>query len=110
MGKLRFLKTQIEAGLPAQQVAAKTVGRYGLFYITIIVMIGVGASLWLDESKIAAVIGLVSAALTGIISMLAGVAETQDPFRKDSDPPPPVDDDRYATETLDQNKSGNTNS
>jgi RNA-binding protein YlmH len=38
------------------------------------VVVGVGASIVLDESKIAAVIGLVSAALTALISMLNGVA------------------------------------
>ena len=37
-------------------------------------MVGVGASLMLEESKIAAVIGLVSAALTALISMLNGIA------------------------------------
>ena len=37
-------------------------------------VIGVGASLFLEESKIAAVIGLVSAALTALISMLNGIA------------------------------------
>lgn len=37
-------------------------------------VVGVGASLALEESKIAAVIGLVSAALTALISMLNGIA------------------------------------
>jgi len=43
-------------------------------YITIIVIVGVLASLALEESKVAAVIGLVSAALTALISMLNGIA------------------------------------
>ena len=43
-------------------------------YITAIVVVGVGASLVLEESKIAAVIGLVSAALTALIAMLNGIA------------------------------------
>jgi hypothetical protein len=37
-------------------------------------VVGVGASLLLEESKIAAVIGLVSAALTALIAMLNGIA------------------------------------
>jgi hypothetical protein len=40
----------------------------------LIVVVGVGASLLLEESKIAAVIGLVSAALTALIAMLNGIA------------------------------------
>ncbi len=58
----------------AKEVAGKAIGKYGLAYITAIVVVGVGASLALEESKIAAVIGLVSAALTALISMLNGIA------------------------------------
>jgi hypothetical protein len=45
-----------------------------LFYITLIVVIGVGASLFLEESKIAAVMGLLGSALVALISMLNGIA------------------------------------
>lgn len=65
------MQTQPE---PAKEVAGKAIGRWGLLCITIIVLIGVGASLFLEESKIAAVIGLVSAALTALIAMLNGIA------------------------------------
>ena len=65
---------RLEAQSSAKDVAGKAIGKHGLAYITAIVVIGVGASLFLEESKIAAVIGLVSAALTALISMLNGIA------------------------------------
>lgn len=65
---------RLEAQSPAKEVAGKAIGKHGLAYITAIVVVGVGASLVLEESKIAAVIGLVSAALTALISMLNGIA------------------------------------
>ena len=65
---------RLNAQQTAREVAGKAIGRWGLVCITIIVLIGVGASLYLDESKIAAVIGLVSAALTALIAMLNGIA------------------------------------
>lgn len=65
---------RLEAHSPAKEVAGKAIGKHGLAYITLIVVVGVGASVMLDESKIAAVIGLVSAALTALISMLNGIA------------------------------------
>jgi hypothetical protein len=66
---------RLEAESTAKEVAGKAIGKNGLAYITAIVVVGVGASLMLEESKIAAVIGLVSAALTALISMLNGIAE-----------------------------------
>lgn len=65
---------RLEAQSAAKEVAGKAIGKHGLAYITAIVIVGVGASLVLDESKIAAVIGLVSAALTALIAMLNGIA------------------------------------
>ena len=65
---------RLEAESTAKEVAGKAIGKNGLAYITAIVVVGVGASIVLDESKIAAVIGLVSAALTALISMLNGIA------------------------------------
>ena len=58
----------------AKEVAGKAIGRQGLFYITFIVVIGVGASLFLDESKIAAVMGLLGMSLTALIALLTSVA------------------------------------
>lgn len=78
---LKMFKAQAQAELnrletqsTAKEVAGKAIGKHGLAYITAIVCVGVGASLVLDESKIAAVIGLVSAALTALIAMMNGIA------------------------------------
>ena len=65
---------RLEANSTAKEVAGKAIGKHGLAYITAIVVIGVGASLFLEESKIAAVMGLLGAALTALISMLNGIA------------------------------------
>ena len=45
-------QTYIES---AKEVAGKAIGKHGLIYITIIVIVGVGASIILEESKMAAV-------------------------------------------------------
>lgn len=81
MDDIKLLKAQakaelnrLEANSTAKEVAGKAIGKHGLAYITAIVIVGVGASLMLEESKIAAVIGLVSAALTALIAMLNGIA------------------------------------
>lgn len=81
MDDLQMFKAQakaelnrLEAESTAKEVAGKAIGKHGLMYITLIVVVGVGASLMLEESKIAAVIGLVSAALTALIAMLNGIA------------------------------------
>lgn len=65
---------RLEAQSPAKDVAGRAIGKQGLFYITFIVCIGVGASIVLDNEKIAAVMGLLGAALTALISMLNGIA------------------------------------
>lgn len=64
-------QTYIES---AKEVAGKAIGKHGLIYITIIVAMGVAASIVLDEGKMAAVMGLLGASLTALISMLNGVA------------------------------------
>jgi hypothetical protein len=65
---------RLEAQQTAKEVAGKSIGRYGLFFITLIVVIGVAASLELDEGKMAAVMGLLGASLTALISMLNNIA------------------------------------
>jgi len=65
---------RLEAQSTAKEVAGKAIGTQGLFSITFIVVIGVLASLALDSDKIAAVMGLLGAALTALISMLNGIA------------------------------------
>jgi ABC-type proline/glycine betaine transport system ATPase subunit len=65
---------KMEANSPAKDVEGRAIGKHGLFYITLIVVIGVGASLFLEEGKIAAVMGLLGSALVALISMLNGIA------------------------------------
>jgi hypothetical protein len=81
--ELAVIKAQAEVELKrlhaensAKEVAGKAIGEGGLFYITLIISIGVGASIVLDSDKIAAVMGLLGAALTALISMLNGIAGT----------------------------------
>jgi hypothetical protein len=69
---------RIEGNSPAKEVAGKSIGKYGLFYITLIVVIGVVSSLQLDNEKIAAVMGLLGASLTALISMLNNIAGASD--------------------------------
>ena len=78
---IELLKVQIKAELQrleaqssAKDVAGKAIGKDGLKYITVIVVIGVASSLVLDTDKIAAVMGLLGASLTALISMLNGIA------------------------------------
>lgn len=80
---IEFFKAQAQAELnrleaqsSAKDVAGKAIGKDGLKYITAIVLIGVVASLFLDGEKIAAVMGLLGASLTALISMLNGIAGT----------------------------------
>jgi hypothetical protein len=78
---LELFKAQVQAELnrleaksSAKEVAGKAIGKDGLKYITAIVVIGVLSSLALDSEKIAAVMGLLGASLTALISMLNGIA------------------------------------
>jgi hypothetical protein len=81
MDEIKLLREQaraelarLEAHSSAKEVAGKAIGKHGLLYITVIVVVAVGASIVLEESKIAAVIGLASAALTALIALLNGIA------------------------------------
>ncbi len=65
---------KLEATSPAKEVAGKAIGKFGLAAIVAIVVIGVVASLWLEESKMAAVMGLLGASLTALIQMLNSIA------------------------------------
>ena len=65
---------RLEAQSSAKDVAGKAIGKHGLAYITIIVIVSVIASVMLENEKIAAVMGLLGSALTALISMLNGIA------------------------------------
>jgi hypothetical protein len=62
----------------SKEVASKYIGKYGLFYIVLIVAIAVGSSLYLPESAITAVMTMIGGALVAIISMLQGITGTKD--------------------------------
>lgn len=92
---------KIEANSSAKEVASKYIGKYGLVYITIIVLIGVGSSAFLSESAITAVMTMIGGALVALISMLQGITGTKEKEEKpelkviqslierlDSTPPP----------------------
>ena len=72
--KVQAELNRLEAQASAKDVAGKAIGKDGLKYITVIVVIGVVSSLALDPDKIAAVMGLLGASLTALISMLNGIA------------------------------------
>ena len=72
--KVQAELNRLEAQSSAKDVAGKAIGKHGLAYITVIVVIGVLSSLALDTDKIAAVMGLLGASLTALISMLNGIA------------------------------------
>ena len=80
-GSIELFKAQVAAELnrfeaqsSAKEVAGKAIGKHGLAYITVIVVIGVASSLVLEGEKIAAVMGLLGASLTALISMLNNIA------------------------------------
>ena len=60
----------------AKEVAGKSIGRHGLAYITLIVLIGVGASAFLSDAAITAVMTMIGGALVALINMMNGVAGT----------------------------------
>lgn len=76
MAQAKIELAKMEAQSSAKDVAGKAIGKNGLFYITLIVVIGVVSSLFLENEKIAAVMGLLGASLTALISMLNGIAGT----------------------------------
>ena len=66
----------------AKEVAGKAIGKYGLAYITAIVLIGVGSSYFLSESAITAVMTMVGGALVALINMMNGIAGTAEKEEK----------------------------
>ena len=65
----------------AKEVAGKSIGKFGLFYITLIVLIGVASSYFLPEAAITAVMTMIGGALVAIINMMnhiAGAVEKQE--------------------------------
>jgi len=73
---------RLEAASSAKEVAGKSIGKHGLIYITAIASLGIIASLYLEEAKIAAVMGLLGSSLTALISMLSNIAGATDKQEK----------------------------
>jgi len=66
----------------AKEVAGKSIGRFGLAYITGIVLIGVGASAFLPDAAITAVMTMIGGALVALINMMQGITGTKDKEEK----------------------------
>ena len=73
---------RLEAESTAKEVAGKSIGRFGLFYITLIVLIGVGSSYFLSDSAITAVMTMIGGALVALINMMNGIAGTAEKQEK----------------------------
>lgn len=73
---------KIEAASSSKEVASKAIGKWGLFYITLIVLIGVGSSYFLNESAITAVMTMIGGALVALISMLQSITATKEKEEK----------------------------
>lgn len=73
---------KLESQSSAREVASKSIGKYGLAYITLIILIGVGSSAFLPEASITAVMTMVGGALVALISMLQGITGTQEKEEK----------------------------
>ena len=73
---------EVKPAETAKEVAGKSIGRFGLFYITLIVLIGVGSSYFLSDQAITAVMTMVGGALVAIINMMNGIAGTAEKQEK----------------------------
>ena len=77
---IKLLKAQaaveldrLEAQATAREVASKAIGKEALLWIFLLVLVGVGASAFLDANALPAVIGLVATATMALIQMVSGI-------------------------------------
>lgn len=77
---IRLLKAQakveldrLEAQATAREVASKAIGKDALLWIFLLVLVGVGASAFLPNDALPAVIGLVATATMALIQMVSGI-------------------------------------
>ena len=75
-------RTEPQRSETAREATARAVGRHGLVYITLIILIGVGASSFLTESAITAVMTMIGGALVALINMMQGITGTVDKEEK----------------------------
>lgn len=72
---------KIEAQSTAKEIASKHLGKHAINYITILVVIGVVSSQFLEGGALTAVIGLVSTAsmaMIGILQHIVGAVEKEE--------------------------------
>ena len=87
--ELALLKTEaiielkkLESQNTAKEVASKYIGKSGIIWIVLLVIVGVVASAFLPTESLPAVIGLVSTAVMALITMLAGITGTKEKEEK----------------------------
>lgn len=66
----------------AKEVASKYIGKSGIPWIVLLVIVGVVSSAFLPGDSLPAVIGLVSTAVMALITMLAGITGTKEKEEK----------------------------
>lgn len=87
--ELKKLKTEaiielkkMESQTTAKEVASKYIGKSGIPWIVLLVIVGVVSSAFLPKESLPAVIGLVSTAVMALITMLAGITGTKEKEEK----------------------------
>lgn len=87
--ELALLKTQaiielkkLEGQNTAKEVSSKYIGKSGIPWIVLLVIVGVVASAFLPTESLPAVIGLVSTAVMALITMIAGITGTKEKEEK----------------------------
>lgn len=87
--ELQALKTKaiielkkMESQNTAKEVSSKYIGKSGIPWIVLLVIVGVVASAFLPTESLPAVIGLVSTAVMALITMLAGITGTKEKEEK----------------------------
>lgn len=63
---------------PAKEVASKHLAKFGGFYMVILVICFIYASLTLPAEKIAVVAGLITMVVTGLLTILKGITDTEE--------------------------------
>ena len=87
--ELKLLKAQaiielkkMEQQNSAKEVASKYIGKTAIYWIVLLVVVGVVASAFLRTESLPAVIGLVSTAVMALITMLASITGTKEKEEK----------------------------
>jgi hypothetical protein len=73
---------KLESQNTAKEVASKYIGKSGIPWIVLLVVVGVVASAFLPSESLPAVIGLVSTAVMALITMLASITGTKEKEEK----------------------------